>query len=81
MKYATANGTAQAGSNYVAKSGGLTFPPGQRIQTVSVVMRGGRVKRQQFSLWPHHPVSGWAGTGSKLASMKSISASQVSKHR
>ena len=44
VKYATANGTAQAGSDYVAKSGSLTFPVGQRVQTVSVVVRGDRVK-------------------------------------
>ena len=44
VKYATANGTAQAGSDYVAKSGSLTFQVGQRVQTVSVVVRGDRVK-------------------------------------
>ncbi len=44
VRYATANGTAQAGSDYVAKSGSLTFPVGQRVQTVSVVVRGDRVK-------------------------------------
>ena len=40
VHYATANGTAQAGSDYVAKSGVLAFPPGQCVQTVSVVVRG-----------------------------------------
>ena len=44
VKCATANGPAQAGSDDVAKSGSLTFPPGQRVQTVSVVVRGDRVK-------------------------------------
>ncbi len=44
VQYATANGTAQAGSDYVAKSGSLTFPAGQRVQTFSVVVRGDRVK-------------------------------------
>lgn len=44
VQYGTANGTAQADSDYVAKSGGLTFPPGQRAQTVSVLGRGNRVK-------------------------------------
>ncbi len=44
VQYATANGTAQAGSDYVAKSGSLTFPVGQRVQTVSVVVRGDWVK-------------------------------------
>ena len=43
-KYATANGTAQAGSDYVATSGVLTFPAGQLARTVSVAVRGDRVK-------------------------------------
>ncbi|MBP6733439.1 MAG: hypothetical protein KAX51_01030 [Chromatiaceae bacterium] len=34
MKYATANGTAQAGSDYVAQSGSLTFTAGQRVRTI-----------------------------------------------
>ncbi|MBK8638689.1 MAG: hypothetical protein IPN92_10530 [Chromatiaceae bacterium] len=44
VKYATANGTAQAGSDYVATSGVLTFPAGQLARTVSVAVRGDRVK-------------------------------------
>ena len=44
VKYATANGTAQAGSDYVAKSGVLTFAAGQLARTVSVAVRGDRVK-------------------------------------
>ena len=44
MKYATANGTAQAGSDYVATSGVLTFAAGQLVQTVSVAVRGDRGK-------------------------------------
>jgi hypothetical protein len=36
VSYATANGTAQAGSDYVAASGTLTFPPGLTSQTVVV---------------------------------------------
>jgi hypothetical protein len=44
VKYATANGTAQAGSDYTATSGVLTFPAGQLVRTVSVAVRGDRVK-------------------------------------
>ncbi len=40
VSYATANGTAIAGSDYTAKSGVLTFPVGVRTQTVSVVITG-----------------------------------------
>lgn len=37
VNYATANGTAAAGSDYTAKSGTLTFTSAQTSQTVSVV--------------------------------------------
>ena len=36
VRYATADGTARAGSDYRATSGTLTFPPGQTEKTVSV---------------------------------------------
>ena len=38
--YATANGTATAGSDYVAQSGTLTFPAGSTTQTISVAVSG-----------------------------------------
>jgi hypothetical protein len=38
--YATANGTATAGSDYVAKTGALTFAPGVLTQTISVTVNG-----------------------------------------
>jgi ELWxxDGT repeat protein len=40
VSYATANGTAAAGSDYTAASGTLTFNPGQTSKTVSVVVTG-----------------------------------------
>jgi subtilisin family serine protease/subtilisin-like proprotein convertase family protein len=40
VRYATANGTASAGSDYVAASGTLTFAPGNTAQTVSIVVIG-----------------------------------------
>jgi hypothetical protein len=40
VKYATANGTALAGSDYTAASGTLTFAPGQTSQTVTVNVMG-----------------------------------------
>jgi len=36
VNYATANGTAQAKSDYTAASGKLTFLPGQTSRTISV---------------------------------------------
>jgi GH18 family chitinase len=40
VRYATANGTAAAGSDYTAASGTLSFAPGQTSKTVTVVVRG-----------------------------------------
>ena len=40
VNYATANGTATAGTDYTATSGTLTFTPGQTSQTVAVPVLG-----------------------------------------
>jgi ribosomal protein L35AE/L33A/urease beta subunit len=40
VSYATANGTATAGSDYTAASGTLTFAPGQTTKTVTVLVTG-----------------------------------------
>jgi hypothetical protein len=40
MSFQTANGTATAGSDYIAASGALTFAPGQAARTVSVTVLG-----------------------------------------
>ncbi|MEX0727988.1 MAG: Calx-beta domain-containing protein [Planctomycetaceae bacterium] len=40
VDYATANGTAAAGSDYTAKSGSLTFNPGVKTLTVTVNVAG-----------------------------------------
>lgn len=43
VQYATANGTATAGSDYTAASGALIFSPGQTSQTVTVQALGDTV--------------------------------------
>ncbi|MCF8533937.1 MAG: cellulase family glycosylhydrolase [Reyranella sp.] len=43
VSYATANGTATAGSDYVAQSGTLTFAPGQTQKTIQVAAIGDAV--------------------------------------
>jgi hypothetical protein len=40
IDYATANGTATAGTDYTAVSGKLTFAPGETSKTISVVVLG-----------------------------------------
>jgi probable HAF family extracellular repeat protein len=44
VSYATANGTATAGQDYNAKSGTLTFAPGQTTSTISIVVKGDRIR-------------------------------------
>jgi chitinase len=43
VNYATADGTATAGQDYVAKSGALTFAAGETEKTVSVTINGDKV--------------------------------------
>jgi hypothetical protein len=40
VNYASANGTATAGNDYIAKSGTLSFTSGQTSKTVSIVING-----------------------------------------
>jgi hypothetical protein len=40
VNFATANGTATAGSDYVAKSGTVTFLPGETTKTVTISVKG-----------------------------------------
>ena len=40
VRYATANGTATADSDYAARSGTVTFTPGQRSRTVAITVNG-----------------------------------------
>src|SRR5262249_45348219 len=42
VSYATSNGTATAGSDYVATAGSLSFPPGAVTRTLSVAVKGDR---------------------------------------
>lgn len=44
VNYATANGTATAGSDYLAKSGSVTFLPGETIKTITIVVNGDRTR-------------------------------------
>lgn len=49
LAYATADGSAQAGSDYTATSGNVTFAPGQTSATVSVPVSGdGSIEPSEF---------------------------------
>lgn len=44
VRFATANGTATAGTDYVAKSGTITFTPGQTLKKVPITVKGDKLK-------------------------------------
>lgn len=70
VRYATADGTATAGSDYQAASGTVTFAPGVTSQTISVLVTGDRLGEdysESFSVNLCDPVQAFisdvAGTG------------------
>lgn len=46
VRWATANGTALAGSDYVAASGTVTFAPGETVKAVTVQVKGDRIRER-----------------------------------
>ena len=70
MHFATADGTAKAGSDYTATSGDLTFAAGQTSKSVPVTIKGDAIKEapESFSLQLSGASSGYTfkdatGTG------------------
>ena len=51
ISYATADGTAKAGSDYVAKSGTLTFPTGTSAATITVTVIGDTIKEKNETFY------------------------------
>ena len=66
VSYATADGTATAGSDYVAKTGSLTFAPGVLTQTLTIVINGDRVNEanETFLVNLSAPAGATLGDGS-----------------
>lgn len=50
VRLATANGTARAGSDYLAKTQVVTFAPGQTVRTFTVTVKGDRAKEKNETL-------------------------------
>lgn len=59
LSYATANGSASSGTDYVATSGTLSFPAGATVQSIDVLLRGDVVVEsdESFSLSLSNPVN------------------------
>jgi hypothetical protein len=64
VAYATADGTATAGSDYTAASGTLVFAPGETSKTVAVPILGDTAYEpdETFTLTLSNPVNGTLGT-------------------
>jgi len=59
VDYSTADGTAVAGSDYVATNGTVTFPPGSVLQTLRVPVIGNRISESNevFLVYLGNPVN------------------------
>jgi hypothetical protein len=84
VDYATADGTATAGSDYAAAAGRLTFAPGETSRTVTVLVNGDRVVEPAETFYVNlGNVSGnaaivWAtGTGNIVDDESRISVSDA----
>ena len=60
VNFATADGTASAGSDYTARIGTLTFTPGTTTQTVAITVTGDRSPEANETLFLN--LSGLTGT-------------------
>ena len=64
VNYTTVDGTAKAGQDYVAKSGTLTFSPGQTSKNVAISIIGDKIvePNEKFSLLLNNPTNAILGT-------------------
>jgi probable HAF family extracellular repeat protein len=51
VNFATANGTATAGEDYDARSGTLTFAPGETTKTITIVVKGDKKQEADESFY------------------------------
>jgi hypothetical protein len=71
VKYATANGTALAKSDYTATSGTLTFQPGQTSRTISIAIKADakREPDETFAVQLSNPVGATIADGFATATI------------
>ncbi len=72
VNYATANGTATAGTDYTATSGTLSFAAGETSKTVTVAVRGDTVveANETLSLTLSAPTGASIGTGTGTGTIR-----------
>lgn len=80
VDYTTANGTASAGSDYVANSGTLIFTPGQTLQNISVTINGDTIVEadENFTVTLSNPVGAPIFDGSATATINNDDSSTFS---
>src|SRR5439155_888514 len=73
VSYATADGTASAGSDYVAQSGTLTFPPGATNKTIIIAVSGDSSAEfnETFFVNLSNPVNATIADGQGLGTIRS----------
>eukprot|EP01031_Cornospumella_fuschlensis_P018332 gene18332-22440_t len=71
VSYATANGTATAGSDYTAKTGTVTFAPGETSKTIQVSVTGDTAveANETFTVALSAPTGATIADGSALATL------------
>jgi hypothetical protein len=85
VAYATADGTAAAGSDYQAKSGTLTFAPGETSKTITVTVKGDRLAEPNETFFvnlsspTNVTIADGQGQGTIVDDEPRISISDVSK--
>lgn len=80
VNYATSNGTATAGSDYVSKSGSLTFSAGETSKTVSVTINGDTVQEadETFNVTLSSASGATIGTGTGIGTITNDDAISIS---
>ena len=71
VDYATADGTASAGSDYVAASGTFTFNPGETLKTINVTLKHDTIDEvnETFVLNLSNPVNATVDDGQSLCTI------------
>jgi hypothetical protein len=85
VAYATSNGTAASGSDYLAASGTLNFAPGETSKTITVNVHGDRLAEPNETFFvnlsnpTHAVISDMQGIGTILDNEPRISIGDVTK--
>jgi aryl-phospho-beta-D-glucosidase BglC (GH1 family) len=80
VNYATANGTASAGSDYTATSGTLSFAAGETSKSVTVAVRGDTVveANETLNLTLSAPSGATIGTGTGIGTIRNDDLPSIS---